>query len=117
MSGGGTDARVLKDQERRRLNALSMGFATRQKEPWTDDDNMIILEEWVLVASQNRDELATAKRVGRSLYACQGRAEFLRAALDCQSPSHTTADTAPARPVCGCCFQEITPAGTCGCED
>jgi hypothetical protein len=75
------DDHVDKDAERRHLNEVSERYATRRRASWTDDEDMIILDEWVLVDPQFRDELGVAKRLSRTLFACQGRAEQLRALL------------------------------------
>jgi ferric-dicitrate binding protein FerR (iron transport regulator) len=73
---------VNRDVRRRRMNEQSMEWATRSKIPWTDEEEMIILNDWVLVDPSHRDELEISKRLQRSLFACQARAEALRDQLD-----------------------------------
>ena len=105
----------LYDAARRRLNERSVQWATRRKAQWTPEEDEVILNEWVLVdPSQRGDdyEMALAKRLSRTLFACQGRAEHLRGVLDFR-PTYGSRKATPARPVCTRCNMEIPPTGLC----
>jgi hypothetical protein len=105
--------RVLRDEARRKLNEKSKTWATRVRDPWTEEEDRIIREEWVRVCPPNRDEMGIARRLSRTLYACQGRAENLRE----HEGTGTTRTTPAPRPVCGTCFTELPMTGQCdNCE-
>jgi ferric-dicitrate binding protein FerR (iron transport regulator) len=104
--------RVLRDEARRRLNEKSTTWATRRRAPWTEEDDHIILTEWVAVPPAHRREMDIARRLNRTLYACQGRAEDLR-----DNHEGTPRTTPAPRPVCGTCFTELPASGQCDyCE-
>lgn len=106
----------LYDAARRRLNERSMGWATRQHQSWTPEEDAVILNEWVLVAAAQRGdtvEMEIAKRLSRTLFGCQARAEHLRGVLDFSTPAARRTAAPAARPVCGTCHMEIPPTGLC----
>ena len=105
------------DEQRRKMNEQSKAWAVEQKRRWLPMDDAVILSEWVLVPAEGRDEMAIAKRLGRTLFSCQGRAEHLRGLLDFSVEVGKRTPAPPPRPVCERCWQEITPAGTCACTD
>jgi hypothetical protein len=105
------------DAMRRRMNEQSQVWAVEQKKHWRPEDDEVILNEWVLVDPRHRDEMGIAKRLARTLFACQGRAEHLRDLLDFKDEAAKRGHAPAPRPVCETCWQEITPAGTCACTD
>lgn len=105
----------LYDEARRRLNERSMDWATRQRKAWTPEEDAVILNEWVLVAASERSddaEMAIARRLNRTLFGCQGRAEHLRGVLDFSTPSASRTPEKP-REVCPRCFIELPATGVC----
>lgn len=112
----------LYDAARRRLNEKSMGWASRRKVAWTPEEDAVILNEWVLVAAAQRGsdvEMEIARRLSRTLFACQGRAEHLRGVLDFSTPAASRTAAPAPRPTCPRCHMETTPSGACpmGCDD
>lgn len=111
-------SRVELDAQRKKLNDKSLAWATRQKLAWTADEDAVIINEWLpKPASDDRDEEGISKRLSRSVFACQGRAQHLRELLGLTGHSHCSA--APemeevTRPVCGSCFMELPVSGECG---
>lgn len=113
MSERADENRMLRDEARRRDNERSMQWATRQKTHWTPEEDAVILEDWVRTPAETRDEMGVARRLSRSLFSCQGRAEDLRRLYGISTPGTSrTAPRAPA-PVCQRCFIELPATGQC----
>jgi hypothetical protein len=113
MSTASEENRGLRDEARRRNNEKSKEWATRRHVAWSAEDDDVILNEWIKVPCAQRDEMGVARRLSRTLYACQGRAEDLRRALGLALPSSSrTAPPAP-QPVCQRCFIELPCTGVC----
>jgi hypothetical protein len=104
--------RDLLDEARRRLNEKTAARATRRRVAWTPQEDEVILNEWVLVDPEDRQEFDIAIRLSRTLFACQGRAEHLRGVLDFR-PTYSTRTPEKARPVCQRCFLELPATGVC----
>jgi hypothetical protein len=82
MTGHGHGEVVDNYAERRRVNEASRVFATRNKAPWTEDDDAFLLAEWIDVAPANRDEFTIAQCLERTVEACRVRTEIIRARLN-----------------------------------
>ena len=63
-------------EERQAANDRSRAFARRDGETWTDQEDMILMTDWVGLAGK-RDEAQIAKDLGRTIEACRNRAHFL----------------------------------------
>lgn len=109
-------SREALDAKRRKLNDKSKAWATRQKLAWTTEEDAVIINEWLTQPSSDlRDEEGISRKLSRTVFGCQGRAEELRKLLGLTGHSHCSAAPAPAQPVCQRCFMEMPIVG--GCPD
>lgn len=67
--------------DRWKRNEDSRRFATKDGQSWSDDDDMDILENWILCGPAARDEPSVARRLGRTIEACRNRAHMIRVEL------------------------------------
>lgn len=107
------DARY--DAERLATNERSLEWATNQGCPWNDADDVVILERWLLVPHETREEEAVSRILGRSIEACRGRAEALRKVLGVNG--HSVRKSVEEPEICDQCWMAKTPSGTCGCDE
>jgi hypothetical protein len=87
MSTG--DSHIPRDERRHRDNEASKRWATRDGEPWTEDEDAFILTEWIKVDPDARDEVTVSKCLERTIVACRRRAQEIRALLGLSSPCFT----------------------------
>lgn len=66
-----------KYEERQARNEMSRQYATRDGQPWTTEDDEMLLEFWVKPGPQKRDELEVARSIGRTIEACRNRVHHL----------------------------------------
>lgn len=104
--------RDLIDEARRRLNEQSLSWATRRRVAWDPEEDVVILNEWILVDPQERQEMEIAERLQRSLFSCQGRAEHIRRVLGYSTPASGRGPE-KAVPVCERCHLELPATGLC----
>lgn len=111
-------SRAALDAQRRKLNDRSKSWATRQRQSWTPEEDAVIINEWLPYPSTaDRDEEGISRKLSRTVFACQGRAEDLRELLGLTGHSHCSSAPEQARPVCGGCFMELPVVGKCpDCE-
>lgn len=64
-------------EARQAANDKSREFATRSGQPWTTQDDAVLLENWIGVAPAERDEARVARDVGRTIEAVRNRVHFL----------------------------------------
>lgn len=62
---------------RRRANERSRAYAHRDNQPWTTEDDEILLEFWVKPGSRERDEAEVARAVQRTIESCRNRVHKL----------------------------------------
>lgn len=104
-----------RDSKRLKLNDESKSWATRQHLNWTSEEDDVILGEWIQVRSANRDEEGISRRLKRTVYSCQARAETLRRMLGL-TVSSSSRPLRGSRSVCSGCFMEMPASGICECE-
>jgi hypothetical protein len=111
-------SRAELDAARKKLNDRSMEWATRRNVAWTTEEDAVIINEWLpKPKTADRDEEGISRKLSRTVFACQGRAEELRKLLGLTGHSHCSAAPEmdePARPVCERCFMELPISGECG---
>lgn len=66
---------------RRRANDESMAWAINQHQPWSSDDDDVLVEYWVTTPPSIRDEVDISQALGRSIEACRCRCEIIRKRL------------------------------------
>jgi hypothetical protein len=64
-------------EERQARNEKSRRFATRDRQPWTAEDDDVLLEFWVKPGSKGRDEPEVARALGRTIESCRNRVHYL----------------------------------------
>lgn len=97
---------------RRDLNEASRFWATRNAQPWTDADEMVLLSEWILVEPSQRREVEVSQRLERTIEACRVRCELIRERLGIQVHVVTRTVITTAVAVCPACWLEH-PEGAC----
>lgn len=97
---------------RKRLNEASRFWATRNTEPWSDGDDMYILEKWIMVDPISRSEVEVSQHLQRTIEACRVRAEIIRKRLGIQvfEVKHTV--VVEATEACSDCWL-VHPEGAC----
>ena len=78
------DSVVDNYRERRRRNQESKRWAFKDGQPWTEDDDMFLLEFWIDVQAQDRDEVTVSQCLERTIESCRVRCEHIRKRLDIQ---------------------------------
>lgn len=67
-------------RQRKRRNDESKAWATRDGDLWTDGEEEILLQYWIDVHPDDRDERAISQLLERTIEACRVRCEAIRAA-------------------------------------
>lgn len=67
--------------ERQRRNIESRKWAHRNGEPWTDDEDELLLTDWIEVDPDHRDERLVSQVLERTIESCRVRCERIRADL------------------------------------
>lgn len=80
----GHDEQVNVYAMRKRRNDESRSWATRNTEPWTDEEEQFLLDEWILVPVAARDEVVISQIVERTIESCRVRCEKIRKRLGIQ---------------------------------
>lgn len=62
---------------RKRANDRSREHAKRSGEPWNVLDDSVLMERWVRIRASDRDELAIAMALSRTIEACRIRAHLI----------------------------------------
>lgn len=70
--------------ERKRRNEESRRWATRNGEPWSDEEDDLLLREWILIPPASRDESTVSQIVERTIESCRVRCEKIRERLGIQ---------------------------------
>lgn len=86
-------------QERGIANEQSKVHAVNDGKPWTDDDDMVLVDRWLLRSPGNRDYAGIARDLGRTIEACRVRCEKLRKVLGMTEITRTTTTTTTYRHV------------------
>lgn len=116
MAGGGEDSTVKRDDRRHDENLKSKSWAKRDGVVWTDEEDLYIIDEWILKSASIRDEVEVSKHLQRTLFACKRRAEYLREVLDVQGPCNGR-KTEERPDLCPSCNTALPKTGLCDyCE-
>lgn len=83
--------------ERQVPNEMSKRSATHNREPWSQDDDEMLLEFWLLVTPCTRDEADIAAALGRTIEACRNRAHHLRVVFGIDAKFTTEVEVSPSR--------------------
>jgi hypothetical protein len=104
-----------KYEERQAANDRSRRFAHRDGQPWSIEDDAVLLQEWVYRGPEHRDEAQVAKDLARTIEACRNRAHYLRGVHTGVRYNKQKAER-PAV-VCTGCWLELPATGGCpNCE-
>lgn len=63
--------------QRRTNNIRSKAWAHRDKQPWTQADENVILEQWIGTPYGGRDEEAISRELQRTIESCHQRAAII----------------------------------------
>lgn len=63
---------------RRQANAESRSWATRDREPWTEDEKDFLVEFWIDLDPSERDEVTVSKCLERTIESCRVQCEKIR---------------------------------------
>jgi hypothetical protein len=97
-------------EERAARNDGSRNRAEHYREPWTNDEDAFLREEW----DGTEETLETiAELLGRTIEACRQRYYCPRGWARMRIYVEQTVTS--TYEVCPDCFQVITPSGECGC--
>jgi hypothetical protein len=105
------------NRARQAKNARSKPWATNDHKSWSDSDDMVILEEWILVSCEARDEMGIAKRLHRTWTACHDRAERLRKELGYNAPSPVVPKQEATGRICDRCWLTVPLSGEHDCSE
>lgn len=79
--------------ERRRRNEESKSWAKRNGEPWSDDEERLLIDEWIDMPPVKRDERTISQILERTIEACRVRCEIIRARQGLTTRHVTTTTT------------------------
>lgn len=65
---------------RQRLNNMSKEWAHRDGKSWTPDEDAFLVEFWIDVESEDRDEITVSQCLERTIESCRVRCEKIRKA-------------------------------------
>lgn len=88
-----SDHIVNEYQERKRRNDASKRWATRDGKQWTDDEDDFLVEFWIDVHPQGRDEITVSQCLQRTIESCRVRCEKIRKERGWQVVATTTTTT------------------------
>lgn len=80
-------------RQRKRRNEASKAWAKRDGEPWTEEEQDFLLNEWILIDPSDRDEVTVSQILERTIEACRVRCEIIRARLGMKVRETTTTVT------------------------
>lgn len=69
---------------RKTANDISKSWAQRDGEPWSSDEDDLLLTDWIGVAASDRDEVTISQILERTIEACRVRCEHIRRRLGIQ---------------------------------
>lgn len=70
-----------KYEERKRRNDESKSWAKRDGEPWTRAEEEVLIEYWIDMPPEVRDERTVSQVLERTIESCRARCEHVRARL------------------------------------
>lgn len=79
--------------QRRRLNELSKGWAKRDGEPWSADEEDLLITDWIPFQPDERDEITISQVLERTIESCRVRCEIIRRRLGMQYTVRATTTT------------------------
>lgn len=80
--------------ERRLANDASRAWAANDGQPWTADEEDILVEYWINVEPRDREEEDISKLLERTIEACRVRCEIIRArGMRTRTTETTTTET------------------------